>query len=271
MLIQNAPEKNTVIQHQSPLPFRQNSVPSGSILVTTAPINLEHNEQRQQSQIIANIENSMNYELDDDGFSQISFKHRQDEGNSSRGSLHNVYDNTSISTTNTSARTKDLADTDSNFLKMMTSGLQEVQESEDIETRSNAKIQTSMFIENSDILCYKLYYQKSILPVTNSRSIDDFKQRNTRRYSLGETKMFPNGNIHFENEILVKTCQSEKQENFDMIFDQLEMSIQNILELDKKQLVNHQTDYEKDDISDFSKANGSKRAIFQSLPNLDVS
>lgn len=243
---------------------------------------MEHSEQRQQSQIIANIENSsINYELDDDGFSQISFKHRQDEGNSSRGSLHNVYDNTSVSTTNTSAKNKDLADNDSSFLRTMTGGLQEVQEAEDIDdkrARPSEKIHTSMFVENSDILSSRLYYhrQHSLLPSTaNSRSIDDLKQKEKRRYSLGEAKMLQNGNVHFENEILVKTSTQEEklkddlQENFgDVIFDQLEMSIQNILELDKN---NEQTNQQKStDGARSANTNESKRNIFQSLPNLEV-
>lgn len=281
LLIQNAPEKNSTNQPQSPLPF-QNSHPSGSILVITAPlnVNMEHSDLRQQSQIVANIENSsINYELDDDGFSQISFKHRQDEGNSSRGSLHNVYDNTSISTTNTSTRNKDLADNDSNFLKMMTGGLQEVQEAEDVDDkriRPSEKNHTSMFIENSDILSSKLYYhrQHSLLPSTaNTRSIDDLKQKERRRYSLGEAKMLQNGCLHFENETLVKTLSQEEklknelQENFgDLIFDQLEINIQNILELDKSEPKNQQISPK----TNTSEKKDSKKNIFQSLPNLEI-
>lgn len=88
----------------------------------------DHHQQHSGEQIIANIEsNSINYELDDDiSYSQISFKHhlRQEENTSSRGSMHNVYDNTSISTS-ISTQTKNanlqeaaFAENDSNMLKM---------------------------------------------------------------------------------------------------------------------------------------------------------
>lgn len=74
---------------------------------------LQNSTGQHCEQIVANIENnSINYELDDDiSYSQISFKHhlRQEENNSSRGSMHNVmYDNASISTTNTSTTNKNL-------------------------------------------------------------------------------------------------------------------------------------------------------------------
>lgn len=90
----------------------------------------DHHQQHSGEQIIANIENnSINYELDDDiSYSQISFKHhlRQEENTSSRGSMHNVYDNTSISTS-ISTQTKNAnlhefaatcQENDSNLLKM---------------------------------------------------------------------------------------------------------------------------------------------------------
>lgn len=303
-MIQNAPEKNAhPIQPHSPLAHHHSHQSSNgtlrrndsSILVITAPLNnanveqseqhqcqyQQQQQQRQQSQIIANIENSsINYELDDDGYSQISFKQhlRHDEGNSSRGSLHNVYDNTSISTTNTSATTRNLVsgDNDSNFLKMVP-GLQEVQEMQDDDGKRRSRLsekRTSMFIENSDILndqnYPKLYYRHStfLLPTTakNSRSVDD-ALKEKRRYS--DTKLL--NSFHFENEFLVKNLSQDdvlgsptkhEQENF--IFDQLELNIQNILEMDvnaRDPKGNAREKKEKESISE-------KRNIFQSLPNL---
>jgi hypothetical protein len=298
-LIQNAPEKNPIIHTHSPLAHHHSHQSSSaslrrnnsSILVITAPLNnanLEQCNQQhlqyqqcQQSQIIANIENSsINYELDeDDGYSQISFKQhlRLDEGNSSRGSMHNAYDNTSISTTNTSATTRNLttADADSNFLKMIP-GLQEVREAEDDEKRQ--KIQTSMFHENSDILndqnYPKLYFRHStfLLPTTakNSRSVDDAlsdmtgeKYKEKRRYS--DTKLL--NSLHFENEFLVKNSEDvlrspTKKENSENFVDQLEVNIQNILDID----VDEVKIKAGENLSE-----NQRKQLFQSLPNLEVS
>lgn len=259
---------------------------NSSILVITAPLNniVEHQQQQndygcnynssqqqqqqQQSQIIANIENnSINYELDDD-ISQISFKHhlRHEEGNSSRGSLHNVYDNTSVSTTNTSAKN---VDNDSNFMKMAPGGLAEVAETDDDERKRSQQNFSSVFIENRDILndknYPKLFYRHStvVLPTTarTSRSIDEMESiehqivnDGKRRYS--DTKLL--NNFHFENEFLTtrqvpmlehilgsplkhSNADSKSDEaNFndllfvksDRQFDPLELKIQKILELD---------------------------------------
>lgn len=305
LLIQNAPEKNPAIHTHSPLTLHHSHQSSSaslrhnnsSILVITAPLNANLDQsnqqqlqyQRQQSQIIANIENSsINYELDeDDGYSQISFKHhlRHEEGNSSRGSMHNAYDNTSISTTNTSATTRNLTtggDNDSNFLKMIP-GLQEVQEAEDDDKRRNRqgdKIQTSMFNENSDILndqnYPKLYFRHStfLLPTTakNSRSIDESlsdmtsaKHKEKRRYS--DTKLL--NSLHFENEFLVKNSEDvlgsptkKESENLgDAIFGQLELNIQNILEVEAVEPKSSK----KEELSE------NQRKLFQSLPNLEIS
>lgn len=243
----------------------------------------EHRQQQQyqQSQIVANIENtSINYEIDDDGYSQISFKHhlRQDEGNSSRGSLHNVYDNTSISTTNTSATTRNLAcgDNDSNFLKM----IPVLQEEDDDNKRvrpPNETIQTSMFVENSDILNdqnYPLYYRHSSLllsGVSATRSSDDARKlKEKRRYS--DTKLL--NSLHFENEFLVKNAAQQDdalQENFgDLIFDQMELNIQNILDLDKSDQKSHQKATDASERKE-KESLKEKRNIFQSLPNLEIS
>lgn len=237
---------------------------------------------QQQSQIIANIENSsVNFELDDDGYSQISFKQhlRQEEGNSSRGSLHNVYDNMSISTTNTSATTRNFTsgDTDSNFLKMIP-GLQEEQEvdGEDKKlTRIPDKARTSMFIENSDILndhnYPKLYYRHStfMLPTTakHSRSYDEAFRRTQmekRRYS--DTKLL--NSVHFENEFLVKNVPTDQDVLGVDIYDQLEQNIQNILEMDIK---NEDDEKEEGLLVNVEKDKKEKRNIFKSLPNLDIS
>ena len=247
-MIQNAPEK--VAMHLAHSPINLNSQQSAgnattmlrrnnsSILVITAPLNnvVDHQynynssqqqqqqQQQQQSQIIANIENnSINYELDDD-ISQISFKHhlRHEEGNSSRGSLHNVYDNTSVSTTNTSAKN---VDNDSNFMKMVPPGvLAEVVETDDDERKRSQQNFSSVFIENRDILndknYPKLFYRHStvVLPTTakTSRSIDEMGtiehqilSDSKRRYS--DTKLL--NNIHFENEFLTSTRQVPMLDN----------------------------------------------------------
>jgi E3 ubiquitin-protein ligase MARCH1/8 len=255
LLIQNAPEKVAPNQSShSPLRLQnshQSSVePStslrrnnSSVLVITAPLNnvMEINEHqnhlydsaqsRQQSQIVANIENnSMNYELDDDiSYSQISFKQHLrhcDEGTSSRGSLHNVYDNTSVSTTNTSATTRNLTtagDNDSNFLRMYP-GLEEVKEHMDgggsggggggdrrnMITNKN-KMGTSIFIENNDILNDQNYPTLShrhstyvLSSAVNSSDVDEIEssnkfQKERRRYS--DTKLL--NCCNFENEFLI--------------------------------------------------------------------
>lgn len=229
--------------------------------------------QQQQSQIIANIENnSINFEIDDDGFSQISFKHhlRQDGGNSSRGSLHNVYDNMSVSTTNTSATTRNFTDTDSNFLRTVP-GLQEVQEAEHDDHKlphKPEKPRTSIFFENGDILddqnYPKLYYRHStfLLPTTakTSRSIDEAlseKQFGKRRYS--DTKLV--SSLHFENEFLTKNADTAPRTPIaeDALGDKLSVELQNILELEASG--------EKSD----KMTTDEKRKIFKSLPNLEMS
>lgn len=249
--------------------------------------------QRQQSQIIANIENnSINFELDDDGYSQFSFKHhlRHDEGNSSRGSLHAV-DNMSISTTNTSATARNFAgDNESSFLRMVPD-LEEVQEADHGDKRvkqEGDQTRTSMFNENSDILndqnYPKLYHSSAYLPTTakTSRSVDDGlknKQlKEKRRYS--DTKLL--NSLHFENEFLVKKNTHEsalgspiKKEFDDMIFDQLERNIQNILEMDMNAQKTDKDTTEKSQPNQSrtmdSEALNEKRNIFKSLPNLDIS
>lgn len=217
-------------------------------MVITAPINvIENNEQqqyqynsahpshRQQSQIVANIENnSLSYELDDDiSYSQISFKHhlRHDEGTSSRGSLHNVYDNTSVSTTNTSATTKNLGtggDNDSNFHRIIP-GLEEVKEHDDddrrMKIRYGDKIGTSIFVENDDILNDKNYPKikhrhSTLLLPTSISSVghdedllyDERHQKKRRRYS--DTKLL--NSCEFENEFLIdnKTKYDKSQHVF---------------------------------------------------------
>lgn len=247
-------------------------------------------QQQQQSQIIANIENNgNNFEMDDDGFSQISFKHhlRHDERNSSRGSLHNVYDNASISTTNTSATTRNFncGDNDSNFLKIIP-GLQEVQEAESEDKRQSQmkeKTQTSMFIENSDILndqnYPKLYYRHStvLLPTTakTSRSIDDIlreKQREKRRYS--DTKLL--NSLHFENEFIVKKSSHEdilgSPTKNDASIDHLELNIQNILDIDLNELKNNDVleELKGGGVDERKRRLSDTRSIFKSLPNLET-
>lgn len=237
-------------------------------------------KQQQHSQIIANIENNgNNFELDDDGFSQISFKHhlRHDERNSSRGSLHNVYDNASISTTNTSATTRNFNcnDNDSNFLKIIP-GLQEVHEAEGEDKRQsqlNDETQTSMFIENRDILndqnYPKLYYRHStvLLPTTakTSRSIDDIlreKQKEKRRYS--DTKLL--NSLHFENEFVTKKSEDILgSPTNDTSVDHLELNIKNILDIDMNELKN---EGQKID-GPCTRRLSDTRSIFKSLPNLE--
>lgn len=317
LLIQNAPDRIHANQHQSPLKYQHSQHSSNatlhrnnsSILVITAPLSsanafeqsdpqnfscgLQNQQQQQQqhSQIIANIENNCNnFELDDDGFSQISFKHhlRHDEKNSSRGSLHNVYDNMSISTTNTSATTRNYncSDADSNFLKIIP-GLQEVQEADNDDKRRsqlNDKTRTSMFIENSDILndqnYPKLYYRHStfLLPTTakTSRIIDENlseRQQEKRRYS--DTKLL--NNIYFENEFLVKKITHEdalgSPTKTDSNFDQLELNIKNILEMDvNEQKVEREMERTMPvNETSRNKNLGGTKNVFKSLPNLENS
>lgn len=202
-------------------------------MVITAPINIVENNElqqyqsnsahpshRQQSQIVANIENnSLSYELDDDiSYSQISFKHhlRHDEGASSRGSLHNVYDNTSVSTTNTSATTRNLTtggDNDSNFHRVIPEVKEHNEDDDRRKIRYNDKIGTSMFVENDDILNDKNYpkiahrHSTMLLQTTAANSItndddllyDDKYQKKRRRYS--DTKLL--NSCEFENEFLI--------------------------------------------------------------------
>lgn len=232
----------------------------------------QHQQRQQQSQIIASIENnSNNFELDDDGFSQISFKHhlRHDERNSSKGSLHNVYDNMSISTTNTSATTRNytFVDTDMNSLKINKEGLEEVREADyDDKRRSqlNDQTRTSMFAENSDILndqnYPKIYYRHStfLLPTTakNSRITDDEIVKDERRYS--DTKLL--NSLHFENEFLVKKVPTGNP----MTSEQLDLNIKNFLG-------NDSTEREKDFPTSSQNPLREKQNIFKSLPNLGSS
>jgi len=305
LLIQNAPEK--IVAHQSS-PTNQTAERSSSmrrnnssrILVITAPLNNVNDsseqycsnqhqqqqqqsidEQRQQSQIIANIES--NYDDDSISYSQISFKQhlRQEEGNSSRGSLHNVYDNTSVSTTSaTTNRNVGGADNDSNFLKMV--NLEEVKEDDE-----RQRIQkTSIFLENSDILndqnYPKLYYHSAMLLPTStklvsSKSVDeDFleqrqseQQSDKRRYS--DTKLL--NKCHFENElkhdllgspltaterqpIVIRDFIIEKSD-----LDPTDLKIQKILEMDINEQFNAIN-------SAAVAAAGSLNGTFQSMPNL---
>lgn len=287
LLIQNAPEKPHPPSH-SPVTIQnshQSSVEpnaslrrnDSSILVITAPLNnvMENSEQqqyqfnsahpshRQQSQIVANIENnSLSYELDDD-ISQISFKQhlRHDEGTSSRGSLHNIYDNTSVSTTNTSATMRNLTtsgDNDSNFHRIIP-GLEEVKEHDDDDkrkSRRNDKLGTSIFVENDDILNDHNYPKIShrhstlLLPTTTYKTVsiedeelDEKHQKKRRRYS--DTKLL--NACNFENEFLINktnvfgspTKKKRQSGNIgDLIFersddfDPIELNIQRVLEMD---------------------------------------
>jgi hypothetical protein len=333
LLIQNAPEKPHPPAH-SPVTIQnshQSSVEpnaslrrnDSSILVITAPLNnvMESNEQqhqqyhhfnsahpshRQQSQIVANIENnSMSYELDDD-ISQISFKHhlRHDEGTSSRGSLHNVYDNTSVSTT--SATTRNLTtggDNDSNFHRIIP-GLEEVKEhadDDDRKGRRNNKLGTSIFVENDDILNDHNYPKIShrhstlLLPTTtyNSVSVDDDEldesyRKKRRRYS--DTKLL--NSCNFENEFLINktnvfgspTKKKRTDTNIsDLIFeksddfDPIELNIQRVLEMDiKSSNRNSSADnvlgasVNERDESNLVAVEESARNVFKSLPNLEA-
>lgn len=251
-----------------------------SILVISAPLNncnssnvmsneVSHNQQNmitaQPQHIVANIENS-NYDLDDISCSNISFKHHlrhQDgEGTSSRGSLHNVYDNTSISTTNTSATTRDrttTGDNDSNFHRIIPESSEEEAsggEERKVATASgryhDKKLGTSMFVENSDILNDKNYprlshhHSQFLLPSTISPRFAEAveaRQKERRRYS--DTKLLQNNSCDFENEFLInKTAlfgESTRGHSEDLIFercddafDPIDLNIQNILELDIK-------------------------------------
>lgn len=240
--------------------------------------------QQQQSQIIANIENnSINFDLDDDGFSQISFKQhlRQEEGNSSRGSLHNVYDNMSVSTTNTSATTRNYGgDTDSNFLRMIP-GLKEVNEAESDENKlaQNDQPRTSIFKENQDILddqnYPKLYYRHStfLLPTTAKNSVDEpLRKEKLGKRRNSDTKLL--SSLHFENEFLVKSSSQgdafgspTKHEDC----DQLEVNIQNILDItdeseDKPQRGANEALLGRNEKRD----SDDKKQIFKSLPNLEM-
>lgn len=295
LLIQNAPEK--IVPHHSQSPaIAQNSHQSSmephggannnnnnqvsvhrndsSILVISAPplnnnamINSEimnQNSAQPQQHIVANIEN--NYELDDDiSCSNISFKHHlrhnDAECTSSRGSLHNIYDNTSISTTNTSATTRNMTagDNDSNFHRIQEelTGKEFDSEGRKIATANSrynnddAKLGTSMFIENSDILNDKNYprlshhHSQFLLPSSISPRFAeavDARQKERRRYS--DTKLLQNtasSTCDFENEFLInKTAlfgeptRSEDMifERCDDIFDPIDLNIQNILEMD---------------------------------------
>lgn len=272
--------------------------------------NSAHPSNRQQSQIVANIENnSLSYELDDDiSYSQISFKHhlRNDEGASSRGSLHNVYDNTSVSTTNTSATTRNnLAmgggDTDSNFHRIIP-GLEEVKEHDDDDRRKiryNDKIGTSMFVENDDILndqnYPKIAHRHSTMLLTTQaiNSNEDRYQKKRRRYS--DTKLL--NSCEFENEFLIdNNCKRKnlfgsptrtKETDIaganlnDLIFekgddfDAIELNIQNILEIDFRTNRNSSADNilntngQSTNGQSTLPEDGSARKIFHSLPNLD--
>lgn len=261
------------------------TAPLNGISSDQGALNHSQSHQQQQSQIIANIENnSINFDLDDDGYSQISFKHhlRQDEGNSSRGSLHNVYDNMSISTTNTSTTRN--ADTDSNFLKIVP-GLQEVQEAESEEKKVSQRIEsarTSMFVENSDILndqnYPKLYYRHStmLLPTTakTSRLADEVfnEALNVEKRRYSDTKLL--NSLHFENEFLVKKPQEKDflgspTKNV-LVFDQdFEVNMRNILDAS-----NEPAKEPTDDPSNPTAKTEilkEKRNMFKSLPNLEIS
>lgn len=221
------------------------------------------NHHQQSQNIVANIENNNSYELDDDiSCSNISFKHHlrhhDAEGNSlSRGSLHNVYnDTTSISTTNTSATTRNLTggDNDSNFHRIIPESAEDEMMEHDKTNRrvkmfANDKLGTSIFIENSDILNDKNYprlahhHSQFLLPSAISPRFAEaveMRQKERRRYS--DTKLL--NSCEFENEFLInKTAlfgeptsvrRSEDMifEKCDDVFDPIDLNIQNILEMD---------------------------------------
>lgn len=256
---------------QASVALRRND---SSILVITSPLNnsvvinrefLNHNNQLNSAQpqhIIANIEN--NYELDDNiSCSNISFKnytrHPEGEEASSRGNMHNNYDNTSVSTTNTSAKTRNatVGDNESNFHRIVPEGSEEeIATARDIDREereivkscrfNTAKLGTSMFIENSDILNDKNYprfshhHSQFLFPSASSR-IADSKLKDRRRYS--DTKLLKNSSCDFENEFLINKSAlfgestrggSEDLifERCDDVFDPIDLNIQNILEID---------------------------------------
>lgn len=185
----------------------------------------------------------------------------------------------SISTTNTSATTRNFAfgDTDVNHMKI-NSGLEEVRETDtDDKRRSqlNDRARTSMFIENSDILndqdYPKLYYHHSnmLWPATATRSstTDDEITKDKRRYS--DTKLL--NSLHFENEFLVKDTRNEilsARQDTAANFERFDLNIRNIQEIDR--------DEQKVDDS-YLNENGTKtpsrekQYIFKSLPNLGSS
>jgi E3 ubiquitin-protein ligase MARCH1/8 len=254
-----------------------------STLVTSAPLNnncnaldnngmmmnnggaeggsTHHQMTSQPQHIVANIENNNSYD-DDISCSNISFKHHlrhhDAEGNSlSRGSLHNIYnDNTSISTTNTSATTRNMTggDNDSNFHRIIPEGSEE--EAAATTTRENdgcsdnrrkGHTGTSIFIENRDILNDKNYprlthhHSQFLLPSAISPRFADaveMRQKERRRYS--DTKLL--NSCEFENEFLInKTALfGESTRSEDMIFEKcddagdeiFDLNIQNILEMD---------------------------------------
>jgi hypothetical protein len=154
-------------------------------------------------------------------------------------------------------------DNDSNFHRIIPEGQEEEAGKEfDSEGRQiataksrfndDAKLGTSMFIENSDILNDKNYprlahhHSQFLLPsAIGSRFAEavDARQKERRRYS--DTKLLQQNNTtcDFENEFLInKTAlfgestrgRSEDMifERCDEIFDPIDLNIQNILEMD---------------------------------------
>lgn len=278
LLIQNAPERFQTNQTQSPIILR-NSCRSSSAtlhqsavsdLVLTTPnrnVAFERSNQpnssyefhrQQHSQVFANIENNCcNFELDDDGSSQISFK-RHEEPNSSKGSLHNAYDNTSISTSNASATTRNFAfGAELSSLKI-NPGLEDVREAEndnDRRKKLGEKSSTSIFIENSDLLDDNNYPKLNISRLSTEKTyfVPVNVKKDDRRYS--DTKL--TNTICFENEFLVKK-----------FYDVIGSDASNIFRADKNNTV------EKNNVlqSNESKSSSTFRAkqeIFKSLPNLN--
>jgi E3 ubiquitin-protein ligase MARCH1/8 len=222
-----------------------------------------HHQMISQSQnIVANIENNNSYD-DDISCSNISFKHHlrhhDAEGNSlSRGSLHNIYnDNTSISTTNTSATTRNMTggDNDSNFHRIIPEGPEDEATTTTRENDGSDKRRkghtggTSIFIENRDILNDKNYprlthhHSQFLLPSAISPRFADaveMRQKERRRYS--DTKLL--NSCEFENEFLInktalfgESTRSEdmifeKCDDAEEVFDPIDMNIQNILEME---------------------------------------
>ncbi len=195
---------------------------------------------------MANIENnSINYELDDDiSYSQISFKHhlRQEENNSSRGSMHNMYNDNSSLTTNTSATTKNLNLSTHGELKLSSGGgvtasgveleeedgarrlsnassntsssffLKEGKRVRGIETASGQQQSSSVFLENRDILndqnYPKLYHRHSTVFVPNVvRPVEEPDVDERLRKRQQEMRRYSDtkllNNFRFENEILL--------------------------------------------------------------------